>query len=106
MNTAAPRPGLPLWQKIVAVIVAVSGLILAVAGAYLLSLGGTWYYLVNGVLMLISGVLLFAGRLWGAKLYGVVFLLALVMTLVDRPPACGAGCRAWATSPCWASSSR
>ena len=83
MNTAAARPGLPLWQKIVAVVVAVSGLILAVAGAYLLSLGGTWYYLVNGVLMLVSGILLFAGRLWGAKLYGVVFLLALVMTLVE-----------------------
>lgn len=79
------RPALALWQKIVAILIAASGLVLAAGGAYLASLGGSWYFVLNGVLMLVSGVLLLRGRLAGAWLYGLVFLIALVLTLVESP---------------------
>lgn len=63
-----------VFAKLVGIIVALVGLALGAGGAYLATLGGSWYYLVAGVLMLISGIQLFRGRVSGAVIYGVVFV--------------------------------
>ncbi len=63
-----------VFAKLVGIIVALVGLALGAGGAYLATLGGSWYYLVAGVLMLIAGIQLFRGRVSGAAIYGVVFV--------------------------------
>nr|WP_249330116.1 glucose dehydrogenase [Stutzerimonas balearica] len=61
-------------MKIFALIVALFGLALAAGGLWLITLGGSWYYLLAGAGMLASGVLLFLQRLSGVWLYWLVFL--------------------------------
>ena len=55
-----------LAGSVLGVVIGVIGLVLAVGGAWLAGLGGSWYYVITGVLMVVSGVLLFRGRRIGA----------------------------------------
>ena len=57
------------------------GLVLAVGGVWLLVEGGSAYYLVAGVAMIVAGVLLARGRMAGAWLYGAIFLGTLLWAL-------------------------
>ncbi|OLO09465.1 pyrroloquinoline quinone-dependent dehydrogenase [Salinicola sp. MH3R3-1] len=63
-----------IFAKLVGIIVALVGLALGAGGAYLATLGGSWYYLIAGILMLIAGIQLFRGRISGAGIYGIVFI--------------------------------
>jgi quinoprotein glucose dehydrogenase len=56
----------------------VLGIVLAVGGAWLLSLGGSFYYLAAGIGLIVSGYLLNQRRVEGAWLYLLLFLLTLV----------------------------
>jgi len=74
--------GFTYWAlKIFALIVALFGLALAAGGLWLITLGGSWYYLLAGASMLASGVLLFLQRLSGVWLYWLVFIGTLVWAL-------------------------
>jgi len=74
--------GFTYWAlKIFALIVALFGLALAVGGLWLITLGGSWYYLLAGAGMLASGVLLFLQRLSGVWLYWLVFIGTVVWAL-------------------------
>ena len=53
------------------------GLALAIPGAGLIALGGSWYYLLAGFAIVIAGVLLAMRNRWGPRLYAV-FLLATI----------------------------
>ena len=54
------------WSAIfLAIVMVLIGLTLTVGGAWLLGLGGSPYYLIAGVLLLISGWQLFCGKLLG-----------------------------------------
>ncbi|WP_110649620.1 membrane-bound PQQ-dependent dehydrogenase, glucose/quinate/shikimate family [Salinicola peritrichatus] len=68
------------FAKIVGIIVALVGLALGGGGLYLVILGGSWYYLIAGVLMLIAGILLFRGQVSGAWLYALVFIGTFLWT--------------------------
>jgi len=63
------------------------GALLAVGGFYLLSLGeppiSTAYFVVAGVGVSLSGMLIARGRLVGAWLYAAVFLLMIVWSFVE-----------------------
>lgn len=50
------------------------GLVLTGGGAYLIILGGSWYYAIAGALMLRAGLLSFRGRASGLYLYLVIFM--------------------------------
>jgi quinoprotein glucose dehydrogenase len=63
-----------IFAKLVGIIVALVGLALGAGGAYLATLGGSWYYLIAGVLMLIAGIRLFRSQISGAVIYGIVFI--------------------------------
>ena len=54
------------------------GAFFAVAGSWLLALGGSWYYAVAGVGMIASGILLVRGRRSGVTTYGAVWLFTLI----------------------------
>jgi len=55
-------------------VLSVIGLILLVRGATLMALGGSWYYAIAGLLLLMSGVLLFLRRVEAAGVYAAVFV--------------------------------
>jgi glucose dehydrogenase len=52
------------------------GLYLTVGGGWLLALGGSPYYLVSGVVLILSGALLFRGSAMALWLYTAVLLAA------------------------------
>ncbi|MGE6660449.1 glucose dehydrogenase [Pseudomonas sp. NPDC077408] len=82
MSPSPHAHGFAYWAlKIFASIVALFGLALAAGGVWLISLGGSWYYLIAGAGMLIAGVLLFLQRLSGVWLYWAVFLGTVVWAI-------------------------
>jgi quinoprotein glucose dehydrogenase len=54
------------------IVVALMGLALAAGGAWLIALGGSWYYLVAGPGLIVAGVLLMAGRPASLWVYALV----------------------------------
>ena len=63
---------------ILALIIALIGVVLGIGGAWLLALGGSPYYLIAGLLMLASAWFLFKGRLLGGWIYIGLFALSAV----------------------------
>ncbi|WP_115720088.1 membrane-bound PQQ-dependent dehydrogenase, glucose/quinate/shikimate family [Gallaecimonas mangrovi] len=77
-TTPSSQRDWPLF--IFGIIMALCGLALAGGGLWLAALGGSWYYLLAGVAMLVSGVLLAKRRALGASIYGLVVLATIVWT--------------------------
>src|SRR5947209_297240 len=59
-----------------ALVMALIGIVLAIGGAWLIMLGGSPYYLLAGVLLLVSGWFLFQGRLVGGWIYIGLFIIS------------------------------
>ena len=94
MSESPHAHGFAYWAlKVFAVIVALFGLALAAGGVWLISLGGSWYYLIAGAGMLVSGVLLFMQRISGVWLYWLVFVGTIIWALWE------VGLDAWALLP-------
>jgi len=83
-----PRP-----PRILGSVLLLVGLLLAFGGARLAWLGGAWYYLLGGALLLATGVLLWRRHLLASRLYAAYLLLTLLWTLWE------AGFDAWAWAP-------
>ena len=79
--------------RVLAVLLLVIGAVLAVGGTWLLSLGGSFYYLLAGLGLIASGVMLWRLRLLGAWIYIGVFLLTVVWALWE------VGLNGWALVP-------
>ena len=75
------------------IVLAVIGVVLTVGGAQLMMLGGSWYYLLAGLGLIVSGLLLVYRDVRGAWLYGAIFILTLVWALWER------GLNGWALIP-------
>lgn len=69
--------------KIFGGLLIVIGLPLAIGGAYLLTLGGSWYYLVAGLGLAVSGLYVFRGLMTGVWIYLAVLLLTLLWAVVE-----------------------
>lgn len=85
MNNTRPEPNrFPfIWDRIIAVIIVVSGLAMALGGGWLLALHGSPYYVFAGILLIWSGVLLWFRSLKGAGIFGIVYLITLLWTLYE-----------------------
>jgi quinoprotein glucose dehydrogenase len=59
------------------------GLVLAIGGGYLASLGGSWYYLFAGVGLVLAGIQLARGRMSGAWWFALVFAGTLLWTILE-----------------------
>ena len=59
-------------HRLLAIIVLFLGLCLLAGGAWLVSLGGSWYYLIAGAGFLMTGVLLFRNRAFALLIYALV----------------------------------
>lgn len=78
-----------MWQRIRATpvitggILVLIGLVLAIGGVQLVGLGATWYYLLAGIALIVSGVLLVLGRREGFWLYLLTFILTILWALAE-----------------------
>lgn len=88
-----PHPLLRAYVLIVAFLAGLAGLVLTAGGAWLMTLGGSWYYLVAGLGLVVSAIFLWRGRMLGFWLYLVVFALTVVWALWER------GLDGWAQVP-------
>lgn len=68
-----------LW--LVAIILLVSGLFLTINGARLVSVGGSWYFVLMGLAQIISALLLFKQSIKGVWLYGFAYLATIIWAL-------------------------
>lgn len=79
--------------RILAVLLILIGLVLAIGGGWLLSLGGSFYYLLAGLGLIASGVMLWRLSLLGAWIYIGVFVLTVLWALWE------VGLNGWALVP-------
>ena len=63
---------------ILAIVMAIIGLVLTVGGAWLVALGGSIYYLIAGIALIASAWFLFKGRLLGGWIYVGLFILSAI----------------------------
>lgn len=89
-STRRSRPRPP---RVFAVVAMLIGLALAVGGVQLVSLGGSFYYLVAGVTLIASGILLWRGNRRGSHLYGLLTLATVIWAIAE------AGFDGWALAP-------
>src|SRR3569623_1608791 len=83
------------WSAIVVgVIVMLIGVVLALGGAWRAARGGSIYYLVTGIAMLASGILLFRQRMAGGWLYLATVVLTILWAFYEV-----GGDSAWALGP-------
>ena len=67
------------WAAIaLSVVLALIGIVLTIGGAWLALLGGSIYYVIAGIVMLVSAWFLFRGRLLGGWIYIGLFILSAV----------------------------
>lgn len=78
-SSAPPRRRHAL-VTVLSIVLVLLGLVLGGLGAWLASLGGSWYYVLAGVGLLVSGVLLWRNRRAGALWFGAVFVGTLLWT--------------------------
>ncbi|MGJ8521773.1 Quinoprotein glucose dehydrogenase [Carnimonas sp. R-84981] len=78
-------PPLSLHRRLPAYIagaaIALLGLFLVIAGAWLINLGGSWYYLIAGVFAIASGIAIFRRKLLGLWLYAILLGGTLIWAL-------------------------
>ncbi|AKI03529.1 glucose dehydrogenase (plasmid) [Hoeflea sp. IMCC20628] len=74
----------PHWAlRALGAVALLAGLYLLVGGAYLMSLGGSWYYVIAGLGLVASGVLIFLGRILGVVIYLATFIFTVCWTYYD-----------------------
>lgn len=81
-NDSAPGASRwPVW--VVGLLTLAFGLFMAIGGAYLITLGGSWYFLVAGLGLVVSAILMVRRRLSGVWLYAAVMLFTVIWSLFD-----------------------
>ncbi|MEW6629689.1 MAG: PQQ-binding-like beta-propeller repeat protein, partial [Pseudomonadota bacterium] len=93
-NPAANNSHLPVrhhgvaywWRALVGALLVTLGLLIGGGGAWLVTLGGSWYYLPAGVALLLAGLLLLAGNIAGVWLYVLTWLATLAWAYWEVGP--------------------
>jgi quinoprotein glucose dehydrogenase len=80
-SDAVPGRAASLGIRLLAVVLVVIGVILAAGGVWLAALGGSLYYLLAGLGLIVAGLLFWRLQIWGAAVYGAVFAATLVWAL-------------------------
>ncbi|HVY19842.1 MAG TPA: membrane-bound PQQ-dependent dehydrogenase, glucose/quinate/shikimate family [Bauldia sp.] len=74
--------GVATWLTILLAGVTVFlGGIIGAGGIWLIVLGGSWYYLLAGIGLILSGALMLSGSLWGLWLYLITYVLTWVWAI-------------------------
>jgi quinate dehydrogenase (quinone) len=84
MTTSQPSASAVRWPIWVAALgLLVFGLPFAVGGVYLVALGGSWYFLLAGLGLIVSAALFVKQRLSGVWLFVAVMVLTVIWALID-----------------------
>ena len=85
MSDTNPRSSgwLGLWCLLVGVILLATGLFFVIGGYKLVSLGGSWYFLIAGVITLLAAIQFFRRRSSAVWLFALVFVGTLIWALFD-----------------------
>ncbi|MFJ2689023.1 glucose/quinate/shikimate family membrane-bound PQQ-dependent dehydrogenase [Pseudomonas sp. NPDC087336] len=83
MNNSGAAAGSKWLLTGLGVLIALIGLGLAGGGGYLIALGGSWYFLLMGLAMLVSGLMIARRRPLGAWIYGLALILTAVWAVWD-----------------------
>ena len=91
---SAPR-GIPrILQWLLAGLMTLIGLAVGGLGLKLVTVGGSGYFLIMGVAMVIAAVLIFINRASGIVLYGIAFIASLFWAVSDADGISGRSSRA------------
>ena len=77
-SRGALGPVARIWLLFLGAILILCGLFFAVGGAKLVMLGGSWYFLIAGLAIVLSGLLILLRKPAGALLFGLVTLLTAI----------------------------
>jgi quinoprotein glucose dehydrogenase len=80
---AVPPARRPIAPLVLGIVIAIIGLVLTIGGGWLVGLGGSFYYLVTGVAMIVSGVLLIRRSMLGGWLYVAIFVLTVLWAFAE-----------------------
>ncbi|MFJ4193181.1 glucose/quinate/shikimate family membrane-bound PQQ-dependent dehydrogenase [Pseudomonas sp. NPDC089534] len=83
MNNSGAAAGSKWLLRGLGVLIALIGLGLAGGGGWLVILGGSAYFLLMGLAMLVSGAMIARGQRQGAWLYGVALILTVIWAVWD-----------------------
>lgn len=72
-----------LWVLLVGIVTTLAGIYFIGGGGWLAWLGGSWYFIIAGVLLLLSGILIVRSKLAGAVMFGAVLIFTTVWSLWD-----------------------
>jgi quinoprotein glucose dehydrogenase len=78
---------------LLAVLIAIAGLVIAAGGAWLLALGGSWYYLIAGIGLIATAAFMFRGSRTAIWIYAATFVFTLIWAFWE------AGTDGWALMP-------
>ncbi len=76
MSNPNNSPGLAVkaWLALLGAVIVAAGLFFVFFGAKLIMLDGSWYFVLAGIALVVSGVLIVRGRVCGAALFGATLL--------------------------------
>ncbi|MEG0114612.1 MAG: membrane-bound PQQ-dependent dehydrogenase, glucose/quinate/shikimate family, partial [Comamonas sp.] len=78
-----PSMAVRLLLGVLGAVLAIAGLAFLVGGGKLISLGGSWYFLLAGLGLLLSGVQVLRGRRSGGWLYLATFAATVLWALAE-----------------------
>ncbi len=80
----AERPVKPgIWLRVLGAIGLAFGLSIAIPGIQLITLGGSWFYLIAGAATIVAGWLIWRGDVRGVLVYLGVVVIALLWSLAE-----------------------
>lgn len=83
MKATETKNGHAWWIRLFGVILGLVGLALLIGGIKLVTLGGSWYYLLAGIATIVSGVLLIKNNAKGAIVYLAVVIATVIWALTE-----------------------
>ncbi len=81
---SSPAAGAPmrlLAPRILAVLIALIGVVLTLGGVQLVALGGSFYYVITGIACLASAWFLFTGKMLGVWIFAAMLAWTLVWAI-------------------------
>ena len=93
MPDSHPAHSRSIYARIVGAVLCLVGLILTIGGAWLTIVGGSPYYLIAGIGLLVSGALLVLNRPLGVWIYAATWCLSLIWGIAE------AGLDGWGLIP-------
>ena len=84
MATGNVPRGFPrILQWLLIALMLIVGLAIGALGAKLASVGGTWFFTLMGIVMVVSAILIARQRRAGIMLYALAFIVAIVWSISD-----------------------